>query len=48
MINEKMKVLKRYVQNDEISIVKSKIDAFIVFHSSTIFQELKKDFDIYN
>lgn len=48
MINEGMDVLGRQVQNDEISIAKPRVGAFITLRSPTSFQELGKDLGMYN
>lgn len=48
MINEEMNVFECHIQNDEISIMKSKMNIFITLQSSTSFQELDKDLRMYN
>ena len=47
MINEDIDILGKHVQNGEISIAKTKIDAFLVLRSSSSFQELGKDLGMF-
>ena len=43
-----MKVLEKHVQNGEIAIAKSKINDFVALRSSSSFQKLKKNLEMFN
>jgi hypothetical protein len=43
MVDERMDVLGRHIQNGGISVAKSKIDTFVALRSPTPFQELGRN-----
>jgi hypothetical protein len=48
MENEGMDLLGQHIQNGEISIAKTKVEAFTMLRSPTSFQEVGKDTGAYN
>ena len=42
-----MEVLRRHIQNGEISIAKAKVDAFMSLRTPSSFQELGKDLGMF-